>query len=65
MKINNKLSGKAYQEETQDRMAWPLYRVLGDQVRSKNCISEPGLQDPYRDMFLKHPVTLTDKMNYG
>jgi hypothetical protein len=41
-----------------------LYRVfenvpvwlLGTRFKARNCISEPGPQDPYREIFLKRPA---------
>jgi hypothetical protein len=31
-------------------------RLLGTRFKARNCISQPGLQEPYRDIFWEHPV---------
>jgi hypothetical protein len=33
-------------------------RLLGTRFEARNCINGPGLQDPYRDIFFRHPVLL-------
>jgi hypothetical protein len=32
-------------------------RLLGTRVKTRNCISEPGSQEPYRDTCIENPYT--------